>query len=237
MGYRRAICAPILACDNRKHIMHDMNTPPDLRQYFTSLLSPVCELMHDHLQEAAETAREHLHPFGMAQGYAFTNLTRAHLDRLMGDDELPGFRLREPRPNGRIQLAAPDGSSLRVLHALPGGAVPPPGRNRARIMYWQQGLRLPIGDDRVSDLLALWYIDQAQQPCWRIVRPIGRWQFGRKEKVDLDFWLPQTAGGLDELVFEPDDTGLLLLIDEDQETAALEDVDIDGANSRDTDPL
>lgn len=101
-------------------------------------------------------------------------------------------------------------------------------------MCWQQGLRLDIGDDRVSDLLALWYIDEAQQPCWRIVRPIGRWRFGRQEKVDLDFWLPPTASGLDDLVFEPDDTGLLLSIDDNEETAQLED--IDSEDLRGTDP-
>lgn len=135
--------------------------------------------------------------------------------------------------NGELWLT--DGSyKARVLHALSDTEVPPPGKNRARKAYywnvplpleWQEPLVGPFNDR----LLLLWRIGQeSHRPAIRVVRPIGNWKWGHREKTDLDFFLPETAADLRGLHFEPNDQGLEIDLPEEDEGGVGEDA---GGNS------
>jgi len=56
--------------------------------------------------------------------------------------------------------------------------------------------------------LLLWRVDgKTHEPLFRIVRPIGDWNWGAHAQTDLDFFLPSTAADLKALKFTPTDEG------------------------------
>jgi hypothetical protein len=187
--------------------------PDQLREHVLDLLRPLCEPLHDYIETASANAGGHLEAFDISQrGWQHTHLARAHLDHQLKVEPVPGFSVLEPRNNGRLLLAAAEGTTLRVLHVGPHDTVPAPGCNRARIRYYQQQqLSIPtLG--LASALLGLWSVDDDGLAAFRVVRPIGRWRYGARARVDMDLMLPRTPAGLDELEFVPDDTDLELQV-------------------------
>lgn len=179
----------------------------ELRSHVLELLSPVCEPLHELWERATARAIAHHREYGVALGgWQQTHLARIHMHTLVGAEPLPGLRLVEPCRNGRLMFAAQDDSTLRLLHGSH-GVVPAPGKNLARIRYYEQGqLSIPYGF--VGNLLGIWWADAEGGVTIRVVRPVGRWEFGAKAKVDLDLILPRTSQEFEGLEFRPDDVGL-----------------------------
>lgn len=188
--------------------MIDLN---ELRDHVLDLMGRLCEPLHDQLELASARSAMHLEGHGIpSRGWQHTHLTRAHLCKQLSPLDLYPFTIRTPNPNGRLLMDATDGSTLRILHAGPGGSVPPPGPNLARVRYYQQQ-QLPIPHlTLASALLALWSVSDDGAATFRIARPIGKWTYGGNAQVDLDFALPRKSSDLEELEFRPDDSGLNL---------------------------
>ncbi len=180
----------------------------ELRSHVLQLLSPVCAPLHDHLEAASLAAVEHFRKHGIPLGdWQQTHLTRAHMHALVRKAPLPRLDLVEPCINGRLMFASPDGT-LRLLHGRRGN-VPAPGKNYARLRYYQQQqLEIPFGLS--SALLGIWWTYPDGSVAVRVVRPVGKWKFGAPAKIDLDLLLPRTSEDFEELAFHPDDTGLEL---------------------------
>lgn len=198
--------------------MQPMPTDDDLRAHVLDLLKPVCEPLYELWEEATDVALNHLRSHGLpVGGWEQSHLTRAHAQALLRSNPLPGLNLKEPCLNGRMLLSAEDGTTLRMLHASD-GHIPPPGRNQARIRYYQQQqfAQLAISSTPTSCLLGIWAANIDGSVGIRIVRPIGTWSFGSRAKVDLDLDLPRTYGEFQVLEFRPDDTGLELQIPDEE---------------------
>lgn len=179
--------------------------------YFRDLLMPVCEPLHSFLEDSGAVADGHFKDHGLPVKlwWGRTHLIRAHLAHRLEAATLEGFELKDTSNNGRLELHAPDGSTVRILHLGPGATVPPPGRSHARVRYYRQQ-QLQIPGMQASRLIALWLVDLQGFASVRVVRPIGRWKYGQKAKVDVDMTLPRTAAALADLEFVPEDQGLEL---------------------------
>ena len=77
---------------------------------------------------------------------------------------------------------------------------------------------MPLFGEANDRLLILWQIDPRSAAAgFRVVRPIGEWQWGSYQATDLDFPLPQTADKLADLAFEPTDEDLGLELPREEE--------------------
>lgn len=175
-------------------------------------LTPLCDPLHRGLEQSAEAALDHMHSSGM-EGPEFApvlmHLTRAHWGRYLlarqTNDALGGWVVRLGN-NTAISLQK-GGLSVRMLRPVGELQTPPPGRNTQRRAYYRQELaECSTMGAAGSDLIALWNYDRKTLATdIRIVRPIGSWQFGSPERVDLHFILPDVDQEMELLEFVPDD--------------------------------
>lgn len=197
------------------NFIRDIFTPmiKDEVERVRDALADLCEPLHDVFAWAGQRRGEALpelshHVYGWHGTHTIRALAHYRLRKTnLGVWTLSGNHAR----NGELSLTDSE-YSVRVLHALNDRDVPPPGPNRARTAYYHNP-PLPLQEKLVGPpndkLLALWRIDaKTGAPSFRVVRPIGKWNFGGKAKTDLDFPLPETAVDLKNLHFEPADEGL-----------------------------
>jgi hypothetical protein len=189
-----------------------------------SAMLTLCEPLHDAFAWAEQLRRERLPELADDLGYrwhathtvrALAHLRLSQLNGELGDWSLSGNHSQ----NGALWLT--DGSyRVRILHALNDSDVPP-GTNRARLAFYRNpplAVLLPLFGEANDKLLMLWRIDPLTAvPCFRVVRPIGEWKWGAYQETDLDFVLPQTAGELTDLKFEPTDEDLRLELPREEE--------------------
>lgn len=175
-------------------------------------LGPLCEPLHDTLTEARARAHQRLPELveDPALASALTHATRGLALHGLRRRDLGPWRL-VPQNNVGIALSNTT-YSVRVLHQLPDRSAPPPGPNMVRRRFYRNETLdaeiFPTGDR----LLALWGVDRKNELAIRIVRPIGLWNFGRREKVDLDFMLPAVAEDLDALIYDTSDDDIVVTI-------------------------
>lgn len=187
-------------------------------------LSPLCEPFHDVFTWADDEARKRLdgdllggeHPYG----WLVTHMTRALAHSRLDRQDLSPWKLTGNHAhNGELWLS--DGQfRVRVLHSTSAIEIPAPGSNpRRRAYYCNRPMvqQLPLYGAAEDRLLILWRILPDVGPAFRVVRPIGTWSFGGVARVDLDFYLPDTADDLSDLRFDPVDEDLELPWDEDDE--------------------
>lgn len=185
-----------------------MATPAD-KQYLIDAFDPLRAALHDDLPSAADAAESHFIDYGMANedyrgGQA--HLARCHARRLLSrrtSADLGGWTLAQPGPNASLWLTR-DALSLRFMRPLPGSEVPPPGPNGARIAYYSNRHATLFGVGG-SDLIALWDVDQSGEGAVRVVRTVGRWKYGAKAKLDIDFYIPALPDSLNDTEFHPTD--------------------------------
>jgi hypothetical protein len=183
------------------------------------------------------------------EAFRWADVTRERKNRLLADQSLYGWyathtvrayahhRLARPRTrlgawrltgnharNGELWLS--DGSySARVLHSQSKTEVPPPGPKAQRRAFYrnpplrgivQEPLFGPLG----ARLLLLWRMDPASHlASFRVVRPVGDWQWGNTAQVDMDFPLPRTAVDLSAMEFVLTDDVLEMDIPSSEEGA------------------
>lgn len=193
-------------------------------------IAPLCEPLHSvftwadkrrrtRLPELARGPEYRWHATHTTRALAHHRLRRAKRHNLnLGAWRLSGNHAR----NGELWLTD-DNYRIRVLHALSEMDVPPPGTNATRRAYYRNAplseVRQLFGPDN-DRLLALWRIDldaAETLPVFRIVRPIGEWNWGGHAQADISFVLPGTAEQLAGLRFEPSDEGLELDIPNETE--------------------
>lgn len=192
-------------------------------------MTDLCEPLHDVFARAgaakilARPDDEHDPDFsGTEYGWFRTHAVRAHAHYFLKRHNLGSWSLAgKHQRNGELWLTDGD-YRVRILHGPSETDVPPPGHNAARLAYYHNP-RLPFfsetlfgtPDDR---LLVLWRLDaETGIPAFRVVRPIGRWKYGRRAKVDVDFHLPPTADELTDMQFNPSDEGIHLNIPKEEE--------------------
>jgi hypothetical protein len=189
-------------------------TPDDVR-VLQGVLSPICAPLHQHLSAALDSAASHFEDFDMADAEyrpVMHHLARAHaLKRLRAAEKknaLGGWTVGPKGPNARLMLIGGQ-VSLRMLRpdGGPGVSTPPPGPNYARRAYYGQGELLGV---EASQLIGVWFRDEAGALAIRVVRPVSTWRSGSIEKVDIDFMLPSNGAALEALKFEPNDDGIFL---------------------------
>lgn len=200
-----------------------MLTPED-----ASLITTAVEGLAVPLYAALDTgytnAHNHYNETGMTgDGYTKgrTDLTRDHARRHIEAQhekhaDLGGW---EPIKTSSGRLHLQHGlMSMRILHATPLDLIPAPGRNKARISYYQNHT-VDLFGVTASNLLAIWLSPPAEggQISIRIVRPIGEWKPGRPPKFDLDFELPRHTETFTDWEFVPDDQGLELPFEFDED--------------------
>ena len=190
-------------------------------------LQDLCEPLHDvfcwaGLMRAERTPE--LQDQAMYGWYA-THTVRAYAHYKLGTSDLGAWSLSGNHArNGELWLT--DGQyRARVLHALSDKQVPPPGCNVQRRAYYRNPalatmLEIPLFGPVNDRLLLLWRMDPKMHiPIFRVVRPIGNWQWGESAQTDLDFILPRTAVDLSNLQFTPTDDGLELELPGNEEGA------------------
>lgn len=199
-----------------------MATPADVA-FIVDAVGPLCTPLHDSFEKAAERAGAHFTEFDLSNednGRERTSLTRVHSRKLLKDaealDGLGGWSVTGCR-NGQILLRR-DLLRAKVLHTAPGGLVPSPGRNLARISYYRNPPADLFGVG-TSRLLAMWSVDVEGQAAIQLVRPTGFWGHGRRHVADIDFALPRQRVDLESMQFEPDDSEIQLPLElSDEET-------------------
>ncbi|GAA0403317.1 hypothetical protein GCM10009530_64150 [Microbispora corallina] len=178
---------------------------------------PLCEPLHDAFTTAEAERRARLPMLDLPiYKWLHTHTIRglAHFElstKKLGPWSLYGNH----GMNGELWLTD-NNYRIRILHGLSDEQVPPPGTNGERRAFYanipliQQG---PLWGPPNDRLLVLWRIaPKTGAPSFRVVRTIGAWKFGSKEKTDLDFALPKTAEDLATLQFIPTDDDLELQI-------------------------
>jgi hypothetical protein len=221
----RSLDAPrqSLQSDNRSDNITAMVTHP--REHLVEAMAGLCEPLHEHLAMAAadvSAVRARLDLTASQYNYAVTHLTRARLHRLLSREDLGRWRV-----NGRHGANGPlwlhqGMMTLRVLHAS-AGEVPAPGSSERRRAYYRNAPLFELGEQAMipalnaSNYLGLWSVDRSGQPTVRIVRPIGSWNYGSNERVDVDFLLPEIDEELERLEFVPTDDEIRLDIPDEEE--------------------
>lgn len=190
-----------------------MATPEDV-EYLREAIAPLCAPLYANLAFGVEIAEAHLMDYGLhddAYRPIASHLARAHArhltERAAVAEQLGGWQVGPSTNNAQFKLVKDATMSLRVLRAVPFGAVPPPGNNRARVAYYS-GQAATLFGPQASDLVATWWAEADGELVIRLVRPCGRWSWGKAAKVDIDLVLPRAAGGLEDLEFIPDDENL-----------------------------
>ncbi|MER6460267.1 hypothetical protein ABT278_07350 [Streptomyces sp. NPDC001228] len=193
-----------------------MLTPEDAA-FITAATEGLADPLYEALDHGYTAAHAHYDDAGMiGEGYTKgrTDLARDHARRFIEHRrgeflDLGGW---EPIKNSSGRLHLRNGMmTLRLLHATPFDLVPAPGRNKARISYYYNRTVDLFGVE-ASNLLAVWLSPPAEggEISVRIVRPIGEWKPGRAPKFDLDFELPRNTESFTGWEFIPDDKGLVL---------------------------
>ncbi|MFE7129512.1 hypothetical protein ACFVIM_01485 [Streptomyces sp. NPDC057638] len=188
--------------------------------FITTSVEGLAAPLYAGLDQGYNNAHGHYDDHGMTgTGYTKgrTDLTRDHARRhLEQQRHLGGWELANSL-SGRILLRN-EMLTLRVLHATPFDLVPAPGRNRARISYYANPATDLFGV-QASNLLAVWLSppEPGGEISVRIVRPISEWKLGRTPKFDLDFELPRETETFEGWEFFPDDRGIALPFDFDEE--------------------
>jgi hypothetical protein len=196
-----------------------MLTPEDA-QYLTEAVAGLAAPLYEALESGRTTAHDHYDNHEM-KGIGYTkgrtDLTRDHARKhLEMAVDLGGWALPPKGRSGRLGLYK-DALTLKVLHGVPMTKAPSPGRNQARISYWQNP-RVTLYGVEASNLLAVWSHDTSGTLSVRIVRPLTDWKYGQAPVVDLDFLMPRTAEDFGTWEFTPDDKGLNLPFTFDEES-------------------
>lgn len=192
-----------------------MTDPADIAE----ALEPISEWLHGKIEQAVASADAHRRDRFDEEpdhGWYRTSIARSDLALLVARDVPDGWDLKPISANGRVLLVDPSGMlALRVLHD-PHLQPPAPGHSTARNLYWQQAEPTLVA---AAQLIACWEADLDGVATIRVVRPVGRWRSGGKEKVDLAFYLPRDADGFAGLGFVSSDEAIdiTLPIDEDAE--------------------
>jgi hypothetical protein len=193
---------------------------PDDGAFLTAAVEDLSAPLYKGLDEGYTTAHTHFDGHGMTGlGYAKgrTDLARDHAKRLLeGEADLGGWKVSEI-PSGRLHLCK-EHLTMRVLHASPVDIVPAPGRNRARISYFENRT-IDLFGVEASNLLAVWLSPPGEggQISIRIVRPIGEWKPGRRPKFDFDIELPRDVGTFEGWEFSADESGIILPFEFDED--------------------
>lgn len=193
---------------------------PDDAAFITLAVEGLASPLYEGLDTGYTNAHEHYDEHGMiGQGYTKgrTDLARDHTRRHLEQvKDLGGWQVASTK-SGRILLHN-EMLSLRVLHATPFDLVPAPGRNKARISYYKNPT-IDLFGVQSSNLLAVWMSppEEGGEISVRIVRPIGDWKPGRPPRFDLDFELPRETETYTGWEFVPDDHGIILPFDFDED--------------------
>ncbi|KAF2779085.1 hypothetical protein [Streptomyces sp. OM5714] len=193
-----------------------MLTPEDA-SIITAAAEGLSGPLYEALDHAYTAAHGHYDESGMTGvGYTKgrTDLARDHARRFIEQryDECLDLGGWEPVKSSSGRLHLRNGMmTLRLLHATPFDMIPAPGRNKARISYYYNRTVDLFGVE-ASNLLAVWLSppEEGGEISVRIVRPIGEWKPGQQPKFDLDFELPRNTESFTEWEFVPDDKGLAL---------------------------
>ncbi|GAA4131921.1 hypothetical protein GTY64_05630 [Streptomyces sp. SID8376] len=183
-------------------------------------MADLCEPLHDAFARAGEENKKRNGDLtGRDYGWLTTHNVRGRAHLYLTEAELGVWKLTgKHRRNGELWVSD-GGYRARILHAPSEKDVPPPGHNAQRRAFYAndplsifEGME-PLWGPANDRLLVLWRLDAATgAPAFRVVRPIGAWKYGRKEKIDIDFPLPQTASAMSDLAFQPTDAGIHLNI-------------------------
>lgn len=193
---------------------------PDDGAVLTAAVEGLADPLYKSLDDGYSTAHGHFDEHGMVgNGYSKgrTDLARDHAKRLLeAAPGLGGWKVSE-NPSGRLHLYK-EHLTIRVLHASPIDFVPAPGRNRARISYFQNQA-IDMFGVHASNLLAVWLSPPSEggQISIRIVRPIGDWKPGRRPKFDFDIELPRDIETFEGWEFVADESGIVLPFEFDED--------------------
>jgi len=189
-------------------------------------MAPLAEPLFRGLEAAADVAEAHLLDFDMTDGEyqsGQSHLARAHARRLLKRAEkggqLPPRIVAAPQPNLQICIA----HQLLTLRMLRPDRlqVPKAGPNAARAAYFSNRHAQLFGI-KGSRLIGLWGPnDLTGEMQVRVVRTIGEVHLGLRHTIDIDFWLPRSAEGVDALEFQPidDDMNVELPFEDEREAA------------------
>ncbi|MFD9270945.1 hypothetical protein ACFWB1_26155 [Streptomyces goshikiensis] len=200
-----------------------MLTPEDA-SYITRATEGLSAPLYEALDHGYTAAHGHYDNSGMTgNGYTKgrTDLVRDHTRRFIERRRAEGLDLGGWEPiqtsSGRLHLRHGT-MTLRVLHATSYEVVPAPGRNKARITYYENRTLELFGVD-VSNLIAVWLSppEEGGEISVRIVRPIGEWKPGRSAKFDLYYELPRNTESFTDWEFIPDDEGFTLPFEFDED--------------------
>ncbi|MCA6095929.1 hypothetical protein LE181_27675 [Streptomyces sp. SCA3-4] len=200
-----------------------MLTPEDA-SYITRATEGLSSPLYEALDSGYIAAHGHYNDSGMiGNGYTKgrTDLVRDHIRRFIECRYADGLDLGGWEPvqtsSGRLHLRRGT-MTLRVLHATPYEVVPAPGRNKARITYYENRT-LELFGVEVSNLIAVWLSPPGEggEISVRIVRPIGEWKPGRSAKFDLYYELPRNTESFADWEFIPDDKGIALPFEFDED--------------------
>jgi hypothetical protein len=107
--------------------------------FIAEAVGSLCEPVHRSVEKAADLAQLHFVEHDMA-GFIHqrerTDLTRAHLRRLLQASNLGSWQLHDKTSNGQVLLLS-GMLVLRILHIGPEQSIPAPGLNLARINYYR----------------------------------------------------------------------------------------------------
>ncbi|MEU5069090.1 hypothetical protein AB0G95_34185 [Streptomyces virginiae] len=200
-----------------------MLTPEDA-SYITRTTEGLSAPLYEALDHAYIAAHGHYDDSGLTgNGYTKgrTDLVRDHARGFIERRHTDGLDLGGWVPietsSGRLHLRH-DTMTIRVLHATPYEMVPAPGKNRARITYYENRT-LDLLGVAGSNLIAVWLSppDDGGEISVRIVRPIGEWKPGRTAKFDLYYELPRNTESFTDWEFIPDDEGFTLPFEFDED--------------------
>ncbi len=180
-------------------------------------MAPLCEPFHDVLTEARARAHERNPELAddPALASVLTHLTRGLALAALRKRDLGPWKLG-PQNNAGIALAR-DSYELRVLHQLPDKSTPPPGHSKVRTRFYTNETLDPDLFPAGDRLIALWGASPQGALTIRIVRPIGSWSFGSRQKVDMDFVLPAVAEDLNSLIYDTIDDDIVVTIPREED--------------------
>lgn len=184
-------------------------------------MADLCEPLHDAFTNAEQSVRTRLPevlepPYAWLRTHNVRGAAHWHLTRSdLGSWSLAGNHAR----NGELWLS--DGNyRVRILHGPSEKDVPAPGANTARQAYFSNPPLFempPLFGDPNDRLITLWRIDpESSAVSFRVVRPIGNWDWGGQAKIDLDFPLPSHSEELFALKFDPSDEDLELALPKEE---------------------
>ena len=190
-------------------------------------MKPLCHPLHEALRYGAERANAAMHDQGLSDpehSWLGCHLARVQAGMYLrrNQADIAPWKVLTGQRTGSLQLVWGQ-SKLRVLRPLDGG-LPIPGRNRARQCYYIQEtitdlpLQEALPELDVSRYVAVWDIlDYGSFDVGiQVYRTVGTFNIGDSSKVDLAFWLPDEADGIDEMSFEPSDDGIELPIPQEE---------------------